>query len=355
LPKEFAGGQGIHRWLTVVSPEYASCPFYEFPDELFCHPVCITARHSVRNNRRTDPALLSGAPLAIIAAMRYFRNFVARRLTACLLGGLSFCGVAAWTLWPVPAPPNWIADYDVSARPAETIPPSTVIDRAAPVGWSHLVIKGVGHIRPEHRERVSDFTARMAGWMFTAFFADVRCEGSRHYLRAVALGLGTAINGHDMIVTPETPGIGWVGRTLLTKGYDRQRQTTVAVHGPTLALVDTPTWFRCGDKNKLIRFRYALLVDVLTGRLDVLVWALECGRDEMVLLEPNTIDEVELLVDRKEFTLGVPSEAAFAVDRLPRGRAIIAMPPELRPLLRETHFTPQSAAELEIALRQLLP
>jgi hypothetical protein len=287
--------------------------------------------------------------------MRYFRISLARRLAAGLLGGLSLCGVAAWTLWPVPPTPNWVAEYDVAARPAEAIPPGTVIERGPPPGWSHLVIKAVGHIRPDHRDRVNDFTARMAGWMFTAFLADVGCEGSRHYLRAVALGLGTAVNGKDTIVTPESPGVGLVGRTLLTKGYGRQRQTTVAVHGPTMALVDTPTWFRCGDKNRLVRYRYALLVDVPTGRLDVLAWVLDCGPDEMALLEPNTIDEVELFVDRKEFTLGVPSEAAFAVDRLPRGRATIVMPAELRPLLRETRFTPQTAAGLETALRQLLP
>ena len=80
---------------------------------------------------------------------------------------------------------------------------------------------------------------------------------------------------------------------------------TMVVHGPTFGLLDTPVWFRCGEKNKLVRYRYALLVDAGTGRLDVLLWPLgddgNCGFAELVLLGPDTIDEAELVVDPTEF------------------------------------------------------
>jgi hypothetical protein len=285
------------------------------------------------------------------------------------VAGIASLGLIAWLAWPSRTPtPAWVADYDVTAHPPETIPPGTVIDRSAPTGWSHLVIKSLPRVRPEHRGKVLPITARMATWMFTAFVADVRPEEhggqTRYRLRAVALGLGTSSGGRDTVITPETAAahgveLDWITRTILTKGYETQRLAVVVAHGPTFALVDTPVWFRCGEKNRLIRFRYALLVDAPTGRIDVLVWALDpdgaCGESgTAVVLAPDTIDEAELVPDPAEFTAGIPSDAAFGVDRLPPHRARVLLPPDLRELAARTKFTPEDARMLEAALRRLV-
>ena len=124
---------------------------------------------------------------------------------------LALAGVAVWYLWPA-SPPAWADDYDVTARPPETIPPGTVIG-TTPDGWSHLVIKSLPRVRPGDEQKVPPIarsqTIEMTRWMFAAFVADVRPDtrGSetRHHLRAVAvLGLGTSVNGRDVVITPET-------------------------------------------------------------------------------------------------------------------------------------------------------
>src|SRR5438067_2468332 len=85
------------------------------------------------------------------------------------VAGLGVLGLVAWAVWPSPSPPPaWTADYDVTARPPEAIPPGTVVDRSAPPGWSHLVIKSLPRVRPSERGKVLALTARMATWMFTA-------------------------------------------------------------------------------------------------------------------------------------------------------------------------------------------
>jgi hypothetical protein len=288
-----------------------------------------------------------------------------RRRIVLLAAGAAGLAVAAWAIRPgPPSEPDWAHAYEVTARPPDAIPPGTVIDRTAPPGWSHLVIKSKPRIRPDQRPLVNDLTARMAGWMFTAFLADVRPDDTgrpRHRLRTVALGLGCTVDGRDVVITPEAAAehgadLGWITRTILTAGYERQRQAVVAIHGPTLGLVDTPVWFRTDGKHRLIRFRYALLVDAADGKLDVLAWAVDPERGDpelAVRLAPDTIDEAELLVDPDEFTFGVPSEAAFAVDRLPPGRGPFPLPPDLRPLAGATRFTPDTARELEAGLRRL--
>jgi hypothetical protein len=275
-------------------------------------------------------------------------------------------GLLAWAAWPAKPPaPDWSREYDVSARAPELIPPGTVIGRTAPPGWSHLVIKGLPRVHPRHRAGLPDLTVRMASWLFTAFVADIQPDGAGHYrLRAVALGLGTAVDGRDTVVTPETAkqfgvDLTWITRPILAKGYEVQSRAVVAAHGPTLGLVDAPVWFQRDGTNALIRFRYALLVDGPTGRLDVLMWPLDPDRagaadpPEAFRLDPGTIDEAQLIPDPAQFFAGIPTEAGFAVDRVPPYRDRLPLPPELRGLAAQTRFTPDEAFALETGLRQL--
>jgi hypothetical protein len=295
-----------------------------------------------------------------------------RRLTAILVA-LGCLGLIAWFVWPKSTPgPPWMVEYDVTARPPDSLAPGTVVGRTAPARWSHLIIKSLPRVRPGEESKLPligrSRMIRMASWMFTAFVADVRPEshGSKRLygIRAIALGLGTVIGDRDVIITPETAAqhgieLDWITRGILSEGYKTQGRSTVVIHGPTLAVVDTPVAYRADGRNRLLRFRYALLVDASTGRLDTLVWLLDaqggCGDGWAVVLAPDTIDEAELIPDPDEFSaLGIPSEAAFAVDRLPRGRARTLLSPDLRSLVAQGKFTPAEAGSLEQRLRQIL-
>lgn len=273
-------------------------------------------------------------------------------------------GVTVWGTWPAAVrPPDWSAEYDLSARPLDAITSGTVVERGPPTGWSHLVIKSLPRVRADNRPLLPAITVDKASWMFTAFVADVVREEqgthARHKLRAVGMGLGAAVNGRDTILLPEDLNRWDLNRQILVKGYEVQRKAVLVVHGPSMGLVDTPVWFKCGGGNKLVRYRYALLVDPPSGRLDVWLWSLgadgaACGElTEFVRIGPNTIDEAELVVEPKKMgPLGIPSDDAFAVERFPPGRRS-PLPPDLRPLAAKTRFTPAEAAELERRLREL--
>jgi hypothetical protein len=286
------------------------------------------------------------------------------------VAGLGAGGLAVWATWPASVPPpDWAAEYDLSARPPEQIAPGTVVGTSAPAGWSHLVIKSLPRVREDQRAGLPSITVEKASWMFTAFAADVVPEQhgphTRYRLRAVGLGLGAAVKGKgDVVLTSDTgrklgAELGLFGGLILDKGYEVQRRAVVAVLGPTMGLVDTPVWFRCSDGHKLVRYRYALLPDPATGRLDVLMWSLgadgaSCGElAEVVRIAPGTIDAAELVVDRaKVNAFGAPSDDAFAVEQFPPGNRQ-PLPPDLRPLAAKTRFTPDEARELERRLRAL--
>lgn len=301
------------------------------------------------------------------------RTTVRLRRAALLLGVTGAAvGVGVWYLWPAAAPaPVWAADYEVTARPPEALAPGTVVGTGPPEGWSHLVIKSLPRVRPGTESQVPALarsqTVRMTRWMFTAFAADVRPETrgaeTRHHLRAIGLGLGTSVGGRDVVVTPETAAahgvrLDWITRQILTKGYQTQRLAVVVVQSPTFAVLDTPVWFRCGEANRLVRYRYALLVDAPTGRLDVVLWPLDAGGCFAALpavrVAPNAVDEAELVPDPKGFdALGIASDATFGVDRLPTPSTPVSLPGDLRPLAEQTRFSPEEARTLEAALRSL--
>src|SRR4030095_9644782 len=146
---------------------------------------------------------------------------------------------------------------------------------------------------------------RQVSWMFTAFTADVvperQGEHTRYRLRAIGLGLGATVHGRDIWLTVEAAErlghtLNWIEKETLTTGYRIQQQARVVVHGPSFALLDTPVTFRCGTKNRMVRYRYALLVDPATGRLEVLAWRLGDGEacadlSRGVAVKPEPRDE----------------------------------------------------------------
>lgn len=294
-------------------------------------------------------------------------------LIVATVGLLAVAGAARW-LRPSVESPAWADNYDLSARQPETIASGTEIGRSPPVGWSHLVIKSLPRVKPGEEARVPtplgfgrERVVKQAAWMFTAFTADVvperQGERTRFRLRAIGLGLGTTVNGRDLVLAVEDAErvgykLNWIEKQTLETGYRIQGQSRIVVHGPSFALLDTPVTFRCGTKNRMVRYRYAMLVDAPTGRLDVLAWRLGDAEgcadlSRAVLLHPNTIDEAELIPDTS--MSGVPNEFWFGVGDLPPHRSEVALPPDLRDCAAQTRFTPEDAARLEAALRKLLP
>ena len=310
-----------------------------------------------------------------------------------IVGGLAVMGLLAagvvWATWPeAPPPADWSSKdynttprpaetpsllpgaefavtYDLTSRPADELTPGTLVEKGPPPGWSHLVIKSLPRIREDQKKGLAALTIDKASWMFTAFLANVKKETSgaqsRYCFDKAALGLGAKAKGRDTILTAETGrklggDMGLFGGEILSKGYDVQRKAVLVLSGPTMGLLDTPVWYRCGDDNKLVRYRYAMLVDAASGRLDTLLWRLgDGGLAEAVWVKANTIDPAELVVDSKKVNrFGVPGDDAFAVDKMPTGRAL-PIPEDLRKLAAQTRFTLDEARTLDARLRTLIP
>lgn len=268
------------------------------------------------------------------------------------------------------------AAYDVTLRRLPQIPPGTIIDKKAPKGWSHLIIKsysrpGAGDVR-----QLSPTADRLTRLLFTAIMADVRPlvergneneSGKRYKLEKVAVGLGTRIGEKDIVITPDTQqqlgaDLGLLARVVLRKSQEKLGEIVVVARSAAFLVFDSPSFMVVDGKHKPIVLRYAVLVEERTGRLNTLVWPVlreEDGEKSEPLgaiqwLPANLTGDCILHIDGNEFSLGQPTEKAFAITAAPKGQKEIKIGDDLKPLVARPRFTSTAAAELESRLREAL-
>ncbi|MGH7225356.1 MAG: hypothetical protein ACRELF_19210 [Gemmataceae bacterium] len=262
--------------------------------------------------------------------------------------------------------------YDVTLRRLEPIPPGTVIDKKAPKGWSNLIIKSYSRPDAGDVKQLSFTASRLTRLLFTAILADVKpdkdgSDGKHYKLARVAVGLGTRIGDKDTVITPDTQkrlgaGLGLLARVVLRTAQEKLGEITIVARSATFLVFDSPSLMVVDGKHKSIVLRYAVLVEERSGRLDTLVWAL--SREDggkysgpigaIEWLAPNLTDDCVLHVDGNEFSLGQPTEKAFAITELPKGRKEIKVGDDLKPLVARPRFSTATAAELETKLREAL-
>ncbi|HTU19096.1 MAG TPA: hypothetical protein VMG10_13630 [Gemmataceae bacterium] len=263
-------------------------------------------------------------------------------------------------------------DYDVTLRRLEQIPPGTVIDKKAPKGWSNLIVKSYSRPGAGDVKQLSITADRLTRLLFTAIVANVKpnkegSDGKFYKLAKVAVGLGTRIDDKDTVVTPDTQkrlgaGLGLFARVVLRTAQEKLDDITILARSATFQVFDSPSLMVVDGKHKRIVLRYALLVEERSGRLDTLVWALGHDQDgkygnpigAIQWLPPDLTGDCVLHVDGNEFSLGQPTEKAFAITAPPKGQKEIKVGDDLKPLVARPRFSTKTAAELETKLRQAL-
>lgn len=266
--------------------------------------------------------------------------------------------------------PQQAAQYDTRVRPLPLVPPGTVVDDRAPAPWTHLIIKTHPRLAPEDTAKVSSITARLAQMIFTAFLAQVEPpppgsqEGYR--LARVGVGLGTKLNGRDVVLSPDTAkqlgaNLGFLERMVLDECYKTQQQGRIIANSRTMALIDTPAVLMFNGRNYPVTIRYALLVEPLNGVVIPLTWMVtRAANGQQGVSGPlhvhatGGIQTPLLYVDQQQFTFGVPSQYGFGIKHIPTGKQQLPFYQQLALLAGLPQLSPAQAQELEARLRGLL-
>jgi hypothetical protein len=280
----------------------------------------------------------------------------------CLLGsGALLFGQA------IPQPPR----HPAGGR-LVLIPPGTVIPaEGVPRGWTHFILKSEPRIRPQHRHLVTNQVIQLSSLLTTATLARVEPveeNGEVHYrLGDLGLGLATRIRGTETVITPDThsrlgAGFGFFESTLLGECFEKVKMARLRARTETMALLDTHAVMIRGGRHRESVTRHAILIDPKSGRLETLVWGIDLDANRNYLgvsshmewLRPGTVEDCQLWVDPNAFTLGIPSDLAFAVPGPPKGRLTVPFTSDLVTVAGQSRFTPQSLQTFESGLRQAL-
>jgi len=285
--------------------------------------------------------------------------------------GARFSGlIAAACCFLASSGPAAGATVDAEAIRLPRIPPGTPIADGPPAGWSHLVFKSRSELASGDLSAVPDWSADLTRVLFTAMVARVRPlqegEKTSFRLEKVAIGLGTRIEGRDVIISSDTQealgaNLGPVKKMILSRGEDRLKSVLQVARTDTMIIVDAPQTMLTDSRHRIVIFRYVLLVHPGDGSLATVVWRINLGRDggyqldpgNAVRMRPNLLATCPLHVDGREVTAGIPSSMAFATTRLPVGEPVTT-PGALRSVAGQKRFTVQVVGALETAVRQAI-
>lgn len=253
------------------------------------------------------------------------------------------------------------------ARPMPLLEPGTVIGDGPPDGWTHLIFKSRSRLAAGAVSDLPEFARELAEFIFYAMTVRVAPghDGLWRFDRA-AIGLGTRIGDRDVIISGTThrklgANLGPIKAIVLSYAEQRLANICIAYHGPTMAVIDTPTLLHIDGENRETLFRYLFLVEPSTGGLATIVWRIELddqGRylrlgSKPILMTPNLISVTPLYVDGTKITAGIPSNRAFAGTELPPG-TILDIPNQAARAIIAKPITATDAQILENAFRRLL-
>jgi len=293
--------------------------------------------------------------------MRLFRVF--------LLGAL-FSTVGISLGRPVLCAAQQPAAIDCTIRPLARIPPGTCIDNRPGGGFTHLIFKTRSRLATGDVDQLHEIARSLAEFLFTAMVARVgtyRDAGSAKYrIESVAIGVGTRIGQHDVIVTSQTQrqlgaGLGPLKAIVLARAEEHLGKISRMAASPQMWIVDAPSVISIAGTHRQIILRYLFLVEPHSGRLATVVWRIDLdaqGRylqatGPAVWMRPHLITVSPLHVDGKKVYWGIPTNEAFAIVRLPPGTPI-NVPEQLRSLLASRPITPQIAWDLEWRFRSAI-
>lgn len=249
--------------------------------------------------------------------------------------------------------------WDFRPQPLARIPAGTDVTGPRVEGWSHPVLFVTGRLSAGDLDSVSGTVQKYSELFNLVLLANIATDPQgAHYLDRVGIGFSTKIGGRDVVVTSDShkrlgAGLGLIGGTLLSANEAALKDTQQTARYRYGAVVDAPTLMAVNGEHHMRMARYFLWVSKSTGKLGSLVWAMDddgSGRfrlveAEMQLLPPAMRELRDMHVDGGEFTLGIPSARAFALVRLPQGRAV-PMPPTLARVAVAPQFDQRTYVEL---------
>ncbi len=239
--------------------------------------------------------------------------------------------------WTTSANCSWAGEL----RPMSQIAAGTSFGENPPDGWSNIILFVEGQLGSGDVSAASATVRRYAKMFNLVMLANVaKDEEGVYRLEKVAVGFSKKINGLNTVITTDTEeklgaGLSFIARSVFKANEESLDQIKQVVRSANAVVFDAPTIMLHDDEHEEMMVRYLVWASHSTGRISTFVWLMDNAEDESdyklveptVQMLPENMHENRVMnVKGDRFTFGIPSKDAFALVRIPQGRAIQVTP-----------------------------
>ncbi len=222
-------------------------------------------------------------------------------------------------------------------EPMPLIPPGTSFNTDPPAGWSNIVLFVNGRLASGDVAKASAKVHRYAKMFNLVILADVGKDDQGLFrLHKVGVGFTTKIKDRNTVITIETEEelgaeLGYIARSVFKANEESLSEIKRVVRSKNHVLFDAPTIMLYEDEHETMMVRYLVWASPKNGSISTFVWLLDNPEDDrdyktmeaaLQMLPENMHEDRIMNVKGDRFTFGIPSKDAFALVRIPQGKAI---------------------------------
>jgi hypothetical protein len=226
------------------------------------------------------------------------------------------------------------ANWNLEPQTLSRIPAGTTFaDRTPPPGWSNLVLFVEGRLASGDVSAASATVKSYAKKFNLVMMANAAKDSDgKYYLEKVGIGFSIKVDGKNMVVSSDegkTADLSFIGKQVLAGNEDALKDITQTARNETSMIIDAPTVILRDGKHVKMMVRYVIWVAPASGNIGTVCWLMENTRsdyniaeDTFQFLPPNYVEDRIMNVDGNQFNfLGMPTPEAFALVKIPQGKA----------------------------------
>jgi hypothetical protein len=217
----------------------------------------------------------------------------------------------------------------------------TVIGQENAARWNRTVMLAkpriasgeVAALSESIRDAVSSFVLSIVATVDR----DPQSTEPKYRLAEVGAGYSVNVKSQLKVVRSDdykTHGVSlsFIHRQMLAENEKQLDSIRTIARGNSLLMFDVPAIVLQNNSHRDYLVRHLIWIDSNTGKLATMLWLNEPDKKKQLRVvtgepirwvDPTTIEDRAIHVDGNEFTLGIPTKRAFALEKPPAGRQIL--------------------------------
>jgi hypothetical protein len=234
-------------------------------------------------------------------------------------------------------------------RNVQWVEPGTVVGQSTTTGWNRAVMLSKPRIASGDVDSLPGFIqTSVPKFMLTVLakvdqaLPGVNGKGAanngppKYRLAEVGIGYSILVGKQWIVVRSDNydftgVSLSLLERQLLSQNYRHLEDIRTVGRASTVMIFDAVANLLQSNQHREFHMRHLVWIDGQTGKLATIVWLVNAdetrglsvfGEQAPRWIDNDAIEDRAIHIDKTQFTLGIPSPLAFAMEKMPPGREI---------------------------------